>query len=95
MKDAYGTDFGLPVDCRVCRCDRFTLNRGNATIDDKPVSTLVIRCARCGTIYDILQVDWTASPDFSKEKVVINDGIEREPGFQPKQESPEAKGGVL
>jgi hypothetical protein len=71
--------------------DRYTLQRGSATINDKPVSTLVIKCARCGTIYDILQIDWLASPDFTKEKVVINDGIEREPGFQPKQETPEKR----
>ncbi len=87
MTQAFGADYGQGIDCRVCRHNRFMLERGAATIDGKPVTTLVIRCGRCGTVYDILQIDWSATPDFSRQSVVINDGIQREQGFIAKQGS--------
>lgn len=76
MGRAFGADFGERVECRVCQLDRFLVERGAGTVNDKPVTTLVIRCSRCGTVFDILQVDWGASVK-PEDKVVIEDGIKR------------------
>jgi len=82
MANIGGVDYGEKQTCRVCQFDRFIIDRGNGTVNGKPVSVLTIRCARCGTIMDQLEVDWAASVT-EKDKVIINDGIIREPGFQP------------
>ena len=76
MGEAFGADFGERVDCRVCRMDRFLVERGHGTVNDKPVTVLTIRCSRCGTVFDHLQVDWQASVT-EEDKVVIADGIKR------------------
>jgi len=72
----YGIDYGIAKTCRVCQCDRFLVELGTGTVNDEPISVYTIRCSRCGTVLDQLQVDWKNSVK-PEDKVVVHDGIKR------------------
>ncbi|MDD5700618.1 MAG: hypothetical protein PHU23_01095 [Dehalococcoidales bacterium] len=82
MANLGGVDYGEKQECRVCQYDRFIVERGQGTVNDKPVSVLTIRCSRCGTPLDQLEVDWSNSVK-QEDKVNIHDGIVREPAEIP------------
>jgi len=71
--------------CRVCQGEMFVVERGTGTVNDDPVSVLTIRCNRCGTVLDQLQIDWKGFVK-PEDKVVINDGIIRETDLVMKPE---------
>lgn len=76
MTKLYGVDYGQRKDCRVCQYDRFYVELGTGTVNEKPIGVMTIRCSRCGTVLDQLQIDWQASVK-PEDKVVIEDGIKR------------------
>ena len=73
----YGVDYGQSLTCRVCHHDRFLVERGSGTFNGDPISVLTIRCDRCGTVMEQLNISWKDSVK-PGDKVVVHDGIQRE-----------------
>jgi uncharacterized Zn finger protein len=71
-----GVDFGVAQECRICHGNLFIVEKGKGKINELPISTLTIRCHRCGTVLEQLQLDWS-SPVTEKDKVFVEDGVKR------------------
>ena len=77
MGNFNGLDYGERQFCRVCKSDRFLVERGEGTINDQLIQAVTIRCSRCGTLLDQYQVDWTC-PITVDDTVIIDDGVARD-----------------
>lgn len=72
----FGADYGMQCFCRVCQGQLFTVEKGQGSVNDQPITVMTIRCYRCGTPLEQLQMDWSR-PITEQDKVVIEDGIRR------------------
>ena len=78
MTRLYGADYGEGLNCRVCQYDRFLVERGSGTVNGNPISVLTIRCSRCGTVMEQLNISWKDSVKPGDGNVVaVEDGIRR------------------
>lgn len=71
-----GVDYGREKLCRVCNSHLFIVEQGAGTLNNKPISILTIRCYRCGTVEEQVQLDWS-QPISDEDQLVVEDGVVR------------------